>query len=195
MMIRPDLQLEHIGALSLAVAAVVAETLSSVCHAVFAVKWPNDILVHHRKVCGILCEAPIYSQVAVGNSSDSLDYVVVGIGINVNQQQNDFNAEWRQRATSLAIIAGHSMNRQSLFVTLVQRLDQTLFGNLKTAMPSLLSRWRAHCVELGKSVVLRFGQTTITGIFEDVGAGGELILRLADGQRRAYAAGEVSIAK
>jgi BirA family biotin operon repressor/biotin-[acetyl-CoA-carboxylase] ligase len=193
MIMQPELQLEHIGAISLAIAVVVAETLSAVCHTLFAVKWPNDILLNHRKVCGILCEAPISSQVAIANSPNSLDYVVIGIGINVNQQQNDFNAEWRQRATSLARLAGHPLDRQSLFVTLVQRLDEALFGNLKTAMPSLLLRWRSRCTELGKSVALRFGQTTITGIFEDIGAGGELILRLADGQRRAYAAGEVSL--
>jgi BirA family biotin operon repressor/biotin-[acetyl-CoA-carboxylase] ligase len=193
MLMRPELPLEQVGALSLAIAAAVAETLSSLCQAAFAVKWPNDILVHQRKVCGILCEAPVSSQIGEANSFSSLDYVVAGIGINVNQQPHDFNAEWRQRATSLAIVAGHPLDRQNILIALVQRLDEFLFGNLHTAMPLLLSRWRSRCAELGKSVVLRFGQTNSAGIFEDIGAGGELILRLADGQHRTYAAGEVSL--
>src|SRR5574341_1010509 len=81
MIMHPELHLEHIGALSLAIAAVMAETLSAICNHEFAVKWPNDILVNHGKVCGILCEAPISSEAAVDNSFNSLNYVVVGIGI------------------------------------------------------------------------------------------------------------------
>lgn len=193
--LRPALSLEIAGALPLAISAVVAETLSAICGEPFSAKWPNDILANNRKVCGILCETQISPAAGFASGSNQLDYVVAGIGINVNQRPRDFSSDWRRRATSLAIIAGHPLDRQSVLVTVVQHLDKALFINLPQAMPALLSRWRALCPELGKPIVLQQAQTTITGIFDDIGEGGELILRLADGQRKAYSAGEVSLGK
>lgn len=192
MILRPDLQLRQAGALPLAVAVVVAEALSAVCAASFNVKWPNDILANNRKVCGILCESQFSPNGTAPNSSEKLDYVIAGIGINVNQRPRDFHADWRERATSLAVAAGHPLNRQQVLVTLVQHLDRALYGNLPQALPELLARWRALCPEVGKPITLQQSHTTVTGIFEDIGAGGELILRLVNEQRRAYSAGEVA---
>jgi BirA family transcriptional regulator, biotin operon repressor / biotin---[acetyl-CoA-carboxylase] ligase len=193
--LRPELSLEIVGALPLAISVVVTETLSAICGAAFAVKWPNDILSNNRKVCGILCETQILPATGFATGSNQLEYVVAGIGINVNQRSRDFSSDWRRRATSLAKITGHPLDRQSVLTALVQRLDKALFANLPYMMPALLSRWRALCPELGKTIVLRQAQTAIAGIFDDIGEGGKLILRLADGQRKAYSAGEVSLAK
>jgi BirA family biotin operon repressor/biotin-[acetyl-CoA-carboxylase] ligase len=194
--LRPKLSLEIAGALPLAISVVVAETVSAICGKPFTVKWPNDILANNRKVCGILCETQISSTVTDFESgSNQLDYIVAGIGINVNQHARDFSSDWRRRATSLAMIANHPLDRQNVLVTLVQHLDKALFANLPQALPALLSRWRALCPELGKPIVLRQAQKAITGIFDDIGEGGELILRLADGQRKAYSGGEVSFGK
>jgi BirA family biotin operon repressor/biotin-[acetyl-CoA-carboxylase] ligase len=194
MILRPELSLALIGALPLAIAVVVAETLASICGEKFFVKWPNDILWKQRKVCGILCEAQI-SPAAHSHPSDKLDYVVAGIGINVNQQERDFRSDWGARASSLAMIAGKTLDRQKIFLELIQRLDGSLFANLSQTLPALLLRWRKLCPDLGKGMCLRYGRETITGIFENIGIGGELILRLSNNQRRAYSAGEVSLAK
>jgi len=189
--LRPELPLEFIGALPLAIAVVVAETLSAICGETFSVKWPNDILWNQRKICGILCEA----QISPMTDSNQLDYVVAGIGINVNQQPPDFHPDWRERAVSLRMITAHDVDRQKVFLELAQRLERNLLMNLPPHLPMLLSRWRSHCAELRKRVSLRHAQETVTGIFEDIGAGGELILRLANGQRQAFSAGEVTIIK
>jgi len=188
---RPELSLEFIGALPLAIAVVVAETLSAICGETFFVKWPNDILWQQRKICGILCEA----QISPMTNSNQLDYVVAGIGINVNQQPHDFHPGWRERAVSLRMIAAHDVDRQKVFLELAQRLERNLFMNLPPHLPTLLSRWRSHCAELKKRVSLRHAQENVAGIFEDIGAGGELILRLANGQLQAFSAGEVTLIK
>ncbi len=193
--LRPELSFEIVGALPLAISAVVAETLSAFCGEAFSVKWPNDILANNRKVCGILCETQISPAGDFANGSNQLDYVVAGIGINVNQRSSDFSSDWRRRAASLAMVAGHPLDRQNVLVTLVQHLDKALLVNLPQTMPALLSHWRALCPELGKPIILQQSQTASTGIFDDIGDGGELILRLADGQRKAYSAGEVSLGK
>jgi BirA family biotin operon repressor/biotin-[acetyl-CoA-carboxylase] ligase len=193
--LRPELSLEIAGAVPLAISVVVAETLSSICGESFSVKWPNDILANNRKVCGILCETQISPATDCAGGLNKLDYIVAGLGVNVNQRSRDFSPDWRRRAASLAMIAGHPLDRQNVLVTLVQHLDKALFENLPQALPALLPRWRALCSELGKPIILRQSQTTIAGIFDDIGEGGELILRLADGQRKAYSAGEVSLVK
>jgi len=193
--LRPAAPLALIGALPLAIAVVAAETLSAICGETFAVKWPNDILWNQRKACGILCETQI-SPVSISEDRlNKLDYVVAGIGINVNQQPKDFHAEWQRRAISLAMIAGRLFDRQSVLVALARRLDKNFFGNLQSEMPALLSRWRALCSELGKPVILRQAHEMISGIFEDIGTGGEMILRTVDGQHQTFSAGEVSMAK
>ena len=190
--LRPELSLESIGMLPLAISVVVAETLSAICGETFAVKWPNDILWNQRKVCGILCESQISPTITDLNK---LDYVIAGIGINVNQQLHDFHSDWSRRAISLRMIAGHAFDRQKLFLELVPRLDQALLGNLRQNLPILLSRWRSLCLNFGKTVSLRHARETVAGTFEDIGAGGELILLLPDGQRKFYSAGEVALVK
>ncbi len=193
--LRPAVPLALIGALPLAIAVVVAETLSAISGETFAVKWPNDILWNQRKICGILCETQ-FSPVSVSEERlNKLDYVVAGIGINVNQQPKDFQHEWQKRAVSLAMIAGRLFDRQSVLVALARRLDKNLFGNLQNEAPALLSRWRSLCPELGKPVILRHAHERFAGIFEDIGGGGEMILRTVDEQRRTFSAGEVSMAK
>jgi len=193
--LRPHLRLEQIGALPLAIAVIVAETLSAFCHTEFAVKWPNDILWNQCKVCGILCETQISPALLSGESSNQLEYVVAGVGINVNQQPSDFPAELRARAISLAMITGQLLPRQDVFLELLHRLETGLFTNLTETLPTLLLRWRALCPDLGKPVVLQQAQEMIRGVFVNIGSGGELVLRLADGQRKMFSAGEVAIAK
>ncbi|MDZ7360353.1 MAG: biotin--[acetyl-CoA-carboxylase] ligase [candidate division KSB1 bacterium] len=188
--LRPTVPLALIGALPLAISVVVAETLSTISGEAFTVKWPNDILWQQRKICGILCEA----QISPMTGSNRLDYVIAGIGININQQPKDFNLEWRTPAVSLAMIAGRLLDRQKIFVELVRQLDKDLFGNLSQNIPTLLLRWRSRCSDLGKRLHLCHAQETVAGIFEDIGAGGELILLLPDGEHKAYSAGEVSVA-
>lgn len=187
--LRPELTLEQMGALPLAIAVVVAETLTAVCGHTFAVKWPNDILWNQRKVCGILCE----TQIATTAHAKPLDYVIAGIGININQQAEDFHPDWRERAISLRLITGQEMDRQKVLAALAPRLEQNLLVNLPVNLPALLSRWRSLCAELGWPIYLQHADEKIAGIFEDIGAGGELILRLVGGQRHIFAAGEVSL--
>jgi BirA family biotin operon repressor/biotin-[acetyl-CoA-carboxylase] ligase len=191
MILRPKLRIELIGALPLAIAAVVAETLSAICEGKFSVKWPNDILWNQRKVCGILCEA----QISPAADSNQLDYVIAGIGINVNQQSRDFYSDLSSSAISLRMIADHAFERQKIFLELVRRLDQALFGSLPQNIPALLSCWRSLCLDLGKTVRLRYAQESVTGIFEDIGVGGELVMLLAERRRKVFSAGEVSIIK
>jgi BirA family biotin operon repressor/biotin-[acetyl-CoA-carboxylase] ligase len=150
------------------------------------VKWPNDVLVNGRKVCGILIE-----------TSDGV--AILGMGINVNGALVG-DAELAARATTLAAEAGRPIEREALAITLISLLD-SLYRALNevgshgaAAQRELRDRWRARLGGLGRRVTIR--QTpqlseTLEGVAEDVDSDGALLLRLDDGQLRAITWGDV----
>ncbi|HEU5441812.1 MAG TPA: biotin--[acetyl-CoA-carboxylase] ligase [Ktedonobacterales bacterium] len=156
--------------LVMASALAVAETIEVVAELAADVKWPNDVQVGVRKVCGILIET-------------SADFAVLGIGLNVNGSLAA-DAELAARATTLAEAASRPLAREALLIALLTRLD-ALYAHLSAggmaAQGDLRRRWRARLVTLGRRVVLLQGEQTVAGMAEDVDADGALLLRRDDG--------------
>ena len=139
-------------------------------------KWPNDVELDRRKVAGALAHATTDGQVGS---------LVLGIGANVHQRAEDFSAELRATATSLAI-AGHQVDRLSLLVTLTRELDRVTAAGER---PAALDEWRRRATLLGRTVeVVRDGRPPLRGIARDVAADGALVV----GTERVLA-GEVRI--
>jgi len=191
-LMRPPLALEKIGLISLAVATVVAETLSQIGEVECSVKWPNDVLIAGKKVCGILCETQI--------TPASVISIVAGVGLNVNQQYEDLALDWRAHATSLLLVSGKIWDRQTLFVKLLNALDQEIFGDLPAHLGALMERWCSRCPALGQMVTVvpaprAHGENSTTGVFAGLGENGELMLRMPAGNLRFFSAGEITLAK
>jgi BirA family transcriptional regulator, biotin operon repressor / biotin---[acetyl-CoA-carboxylase] ligase len=129
----------------------------SVCEAIFAqikrqasIKWPNDVLLQDRKVCGILIES---HQAAT----------VLGIGVNVDISDAEFRERSLTHAGSLAHFAAVPPHRMDLFRTLLTRLDD-YYAELRAGqLQDLESRWRWHSGLLGRQVVVQTGEETILG--------------------------------
>jgi BirA family biotin operon repressor/biotin-[acetyl-CoA-carboxylase] ligase len=145
-------------------------------------KWPNDVLIEGKKVCGILLE----SQAA----RDSVEYAIIGIGINVNMKLSEY-PEISTIATSLADKTGKEVSRvvllQNLFVEM-ERLYLRLRGG-----ESILAEWRDNLMTLGKRVHVRAGDEVFEGIAESVAEDGSLMLRCADGSLMKFTAGDVTL--
>jgi BirA family transcriptional regulator, biotin operon repressor / biotin---[acetyl-CoA-carboxylase] ligase len=145
-------------------------------------KWPNDVLIKGKKVCGILLE----SQAA----PYSVDYAIVGIGINVNMKLSEYT-EISAIATSLADETGKEVSRivllQNLFVEM-EKLYLRLQGG-----ESILEEWRDNLVTLGKQIHVRAGDEVFEGIAESVADDGRLMLRCADGRLMKFTAGDVTL--
>ncbi|MFI5273195.1 MAG: biotin--[acetyl-CoA-carboxylase] ligase [Ktedonobacterales bacterium] len=160
-----------------AVVAPSAETVSA------EIKWPNDVLLAGRKVCGILIET-------------STDFAVLGIGVNVNSSLAA-DAALAAHATTLAEVVGRPIARETLLVALLRRLDAhyaDLSGSSggAVARQAVRDRWRARLVTLGQSVRIAQGdQPPLEGVAEGVDADGVLLLRRADGTLRAVTWGDV----
>ncbi|MGH7493451.1 MAG: biotin--[acetyl-CoA-carboxylase] ligase [bacterium] len=192
-LLRPQLETEKVGLVSLAIAAVIADTLCQACHLDGTVKWPNDVLISGKKVCGILCETQV--------SPAGVESIVAGVGVNVNQRYDDFASEWRAHATSLLLASGNMWDRRTLFVKLMEAFDQSLFKNLPDKLPVLMDKWCNCCPALGQTITVipaplapqSHGDENVTGIFAGIGESGELMLRMPAGDLRFFAAGEITL--
>jgi BirA family biotin operon repressor/biotin-[acetyl-CoA-carboxylase] ligase len=146
------------------------------------IKWPNDVLVNNKKVCGILIESDVRGS--------AVDYAVIGIGLNVNLKTADF-PEIAATATSLSSELGRELSRREIIRCLLVELE-----DLYLALPegdSVFREWRDRLVTLGKEVELISGQTTHQGIAESVASDGSLFLRQPDGKLIKVVAGDVSL--
>ena len=133
----------------------------------FVLKWPNDVLIGDRKVCGILVE-----QHSVGQRQA----VIIGIGVNVNNSMRDAPSEIAQRATSMFDLDGHTFDLSTVLIAILQRLTYRI--NQLTTQPRLaLAETNRHNVLTGRIVTLQIGDSTITGLCVGVDDDGQLVLQ------------------
>jgi BirA family biotin operon repressor/biotin-[acetyl-CoA-carboxylase] ligase len=146
------------------------------------IKWPNDVLVNKKKVCGILIESDV--------RGNTVDYSIIGIGINVNLRLADF-PEISPAATSLSHELGRDVSRLDVIRCLLVETER-----LYLALPageSVYQEWRDKLVTLGKRVQVRSGEATYKGIAESVASDGSLLLRQSDGSLIKIVAGDVTL--
>lgn len=150
-----------------------------------AIKWPNDVLVGGRKVCGILVEAD-----ARPVDDERATYAIIGIGINVNLDPGQY-VEIESTATSLSLEAGRTIERLPLIRRLIAQLDR-LYLELKSGA-SLYEEWRDRLVTLGKEVTITSVEASYSGVAESVERDGSLLVRLVDGSTKRMIAGDVTL--
>ena len=147
------------------------------------IKWPNDLLVNGRKVCGILAESsaqnvPVAAKRAGRGEGRLVDFVVLGVGVNANLDPEDLAVVGREVAT-LRTELGHDVDLPDLLRSLLSHLDAEL-GRIED-FGSILEDWRALNCTLGERVrVRKFGEV-LEGTALDLGPEGELLLKTPDG--------------
>lgn len=172
---------------TLAAAVAVASAIREDAGINAEIKWPNDILVNSRKVCGILVEMR-----SMGGSPRLL---IVGIGVNVNMHMDAFDDDLKGLATSLMIEKGHSLDRGSLFNGILSRLEGIYKILLNGDKAAVIHKWyRLNCT-IGKKVSIRDQDSIITGIADGINDRGELLVRLSSGDIKTVSAGDVTILK
>ena len=146
------------------------------------VKWPNDVLLDGKKVCGILIENSL--------RRDIVEYAIIGIGVNVNLRLADF-PEIEPTATSLSDELGGEVSRLELIRRLLVETER-LYLALGDG-EDIYREWRDNLVTLGKQVHVNSGNTVYSGIAESVNRDGALLLRLPDGSITEIVAGDVAL--
>ncbi|NBV84864.1 MAG: biotin--[acetyl-CoA-carboxylase] ligase [Verrucomicrobia bacterium] len=163
-------------------ALALSESVDSLTGVCSQIKWPNDVVVNGRKIAGILAET--------GNSPQKGPFVVVGVGINVNQ--TTFPDSIARSAASLRQVSGSPVNRARLAGCFIASLGRWL-DKIADDFAAALDGIRARSSVLGNELTLYTGVTSICGRAEGLSENGELLLRLADGSLRTFNAGEVSL--
>jgi BirA family biotin operon repressor/biotin-[acetyl-CoA-carboxylase] ligase len=146
------------------------------------IKWPNDVLVNSKKVCGILIESDVRGS--------TVDYAIIGIGINANLRLADF-PEIPPTATSLSHELGGAVPRLDMIRCLLIETERLYLAS--SAGEAVYQQWRDRLVTLGKEVQITSGATTYQGIAESVASDGSLLLRQPDGSLTKIVAGDVTL--
>lgn len=149
------------------------------------IKWPNDILLGHRKVAGILTELKA--------ELDRVNYVILGIGVDVNLDATDFPPDVRKLATSLQAELGQSVPRAELAVGILRELDADYARVSVGDFAAVAEEWESHCTTLGHDVIIRTGERQIRGRAEALGEEGALLLRTEHGHLERIVGGDVTM--
>lgn len=176
LLVRPTEPMALWPRLALASGLAVAEALEA--HGVIAgIKWPNDVWVGGRKICGVLVEA-------AGN------FAIIGIGVNVNIA--GFPEALADTATSLRLETGQPLDRAEVLASILRRLDHRRH-QIGAGYPALLDAVRTRCVLTGKRIRLVAADGPREGFCEGIGPGGELLLSTPNGLEHLLQADEVRV--
>lgn len=184
-LLRPDFAPSHAPSLTLVMGLSVAQAVREVCGLPAGIKWPNDIVISHRKICGILTEA-----LADG---DRLDYVIIGTGINVNNAS--FDPGIAEVATSLRIEnGGCPVSRAAVVASALAHFYENDRIYRRTAdLSGLSNAYDDLLVSRGREVRIEDPRAPYTAVSLGIDKGGGLLVRRADGGIRCVTAGEVSV--
>lgn len=177
----PSLPPEQVMKLTLCGALAVCNGIEVLTGLAPMIKWPNDIVIGNKKVCGILTEMKVSGERPV--------HVVTGIGVNVNQKS--FPKELQQIATSFFLETGKEWDKNQLTAAICDSLYE--MQNLLEDNRFPMEDYRRRCVTLGREVrvISPLGEYPATAL--EVTENGELIVALADGTRQQVVSGEVSV--
>ncbi|MCS4540837.1 MAG: biotin--[acetyl-CoA-carboxylase] ligase [Euryarchaeota archaeon] len=181
LILRPKISPHQAPKLTLITGVSVAEAIRQVCGLNVKIKWPNDILLNGKKLCGILTE--------MSGDMDTIEYVVIGIGINANVDVDIFPAEIREGATSLK----KELKKDAPRIPLVQRLMEELEKNyeiFKEDFLPILTKYKELSATIGNLVRINIKDESIVGEAIGIDSDGALILELADGSLKRIIAGE-----
>ncbi len=147
------------------------------------VKWPNDILLNGRKTAGLLNE--------MSSETDRVNYVVLGIGVNLNMTAEQFPTLLRYPATSLAIELGRQVSRVEFTRSLLKQIDTLYDEYLRSGPRPVLAAWEEHCDLTGKSIVVDCQSRLIKGIMAGLDDDGALLVKTPSGTFEKVLTGDV----
>ena len=181
-LLRPKFEPQYAPTLTLVMGMAVAKAVKNLGFDV-SIKWPNDVVVSHKKICGILTE--------MGVRDGKIDYAVIGVGINVNIKE--FPEEMADKATSLYLESGREFDRSQIPGLVMEAFEEYYekfaatcdLSGLKEEYESILANYNQPVRVLAKE--------PYEGVARGITDGGELLVEKTDGTIVAVSAGEVSV--
>lgn len=184
--LRPRCPLSEISTLTAWTAVALCDAVEAACGVRPGIKWPNDLVLNRKKLCGILTELEWETE------SGEFSCVIIGAGINVSQDEADFGPEVAPIAISLAQALGTAPDRTELAAQVIRSLN-ALYDDFPAQNAAYLDHFRRDCLTVGNPIKVISGAEerigTATGISDDFG----LTVRWEDGSTETLTSGEVSV--
>ncbi|HYK71952.1 MAG TPA: biotin--[acetyl-CoA-carboxylase] ligase [Pseudoneobacillus sp.] len=168
--LRPNIPLAKAPQLTLIAAVAVVQTIEELTGLSPEIKWPNDILINGKKMTGILTELQA--------EADRINSIIMGIGINVNQELKDFPIELQELATSIAIEKGSLHSRAAIIRSVLSNLERLYLLYLEKGFYPIKLLWEGYAISIGKDIRAR----TLTNVIEGkaLGITDDGVLRIED---------------
>ncbi|SDH41829.1 biotin--[acetyl-CoA-carboxylase] ligase [Alteribacillus bidgolensis] len=175
LILRPDIPPQKAPQLTLLTAVAVTEGINKAAGIEAQIKWPNDILIDGKKTAGILTE--------MQSEPDRVQAVIVGIGININQQPEHFPELLLSKATSLSIAKENKIfSRAKVIAAILERYEDWYYQYLIDGFEQVRKRWEELAVTIGKEITATTVTKTVEGLAQGITEDGVLLLKKKDGQ-------------
>jgi len=185
-LLKPDIAPECVQVITLAASSAVCNAIIPFIDVKPGIKWPNDILIKNRKVCGILTEMTA--------EPEKVHSIIVGIGINVNHQEDDFSGELKNTAASLRYFSKNDISRSMLAAKILEEFEKIYLDFIfNKSADRFLNIWRSFSVTIGYDIIIYQGDKKIKARALDVMDNGCLLVQTQDGRRQLLSSGEISI--
>ena len=183
LILRPAMSPGGAPKITLMTAVAVAEALLSLVQIDIRIKWPNDILVNGRKLAGILTE--------ITADMDAVNYIVVGLGLNVNTRSESFSEEIGKIATSIYIETGEQLSRARLIRAYLEQFEKYYKMFTQNEFAAIMGRWKQLSGFIGQKVMVDVMGQNYIGEVSDIDDDGVLILKDDQGRSRRIFSGDV----
>lgn len=185
LILKPDINPMYVAKVTQIGAAAVCKALLEM-NIKTLIKWPNDIVLNGKKVCGILTE--------MSAELNRVNYVIIGIGINVNTEEKDFSEEIRVMATSLKIEEGIHIERKELVAKILNNFEELYEEFLSNeSIKSSIKICRENSALIGKDIRVIKREEELKGKALDLNEDGRLIVQYEDGTIEEIISGEISV--
>ena len=185
-LLRPQCAPGQLMHLTCATAVAMCEAIEAAAGFRPGIKWTNDLVYHKRKLGGILTELGL-------SAKGTVDYAIIGIGINCYQQEADFPEEIRGIAASLSMVTGSEIDRAKVAAAMMDALHR-MERRLLTEKQAILDTYRSDCITIGQEVsLLRVGEAVRHGKAVGMDDEGALLVEFEDGHVETVNSGEISV--
>lgn len=184
-LLRPDMEVRLATGYSILCAISIARAINKNTGINAKIKWPNDVIIEGKKVCGILAE--------MSSKNNKIDWIAIGFGINVNISKSDFDTEILEKATSLSIEKDQYISRLTLLDSVISEFEELITKYEKEkSLSFILKEYEALSAVYNKKVELIEGDLSKFGVVKGFAEDGSLLLETENGAEK-IGYGEVSL--
>jgi len=191
-LLRPSFGYEKVWMVTVFMGLAAAKGIADETGLEVKIKWPNDLMLGERKTGGVLTE--IESRINPETLEEEMDCVVVGLGLNVNWEVEDFPSEIVGIATSLSAVVGRKVDRWKLLEKILVEFER-LYTLPLEKWPQIVDEWKARSAVIGKNVRVVTSAGEFVGVVVNFDEDGALVLRTSVGEHERILAGDVELVR